>query len=62
MPICPKKKISRGRRNQKRAQSWRIPAVTLVECPSCSELILPHRACKACGYYKRVEVMKVKSD
>ena len=58
--ICPKKKHSRGRRNQKRAANWKIAKATLITCPNCKAYALPHRACKACGTYKRVEVLKVK--
>jgi len=61
MAICPKGKISKGRRDKRRAQSWKISTATLVKCPSCNELTLPHRACKSCGNYKRVEVLKVGS-
>jgi len=57
--ICPKGKISKGRRDKRRAQNYKITAPNLAKCPSCGELILPHRACKLCGNYKRVEVMKV---
>ena len=57
--ICPKGKISKGRRDKRRAQSWRISMPTLIKCPSCSELSLPHRACKSCGHYKKVEVYSV---
>jgi len=56
--ICPKNKSSRGRRNKRRAQSWKIATATFINCPSCNELALPHRACKACGHYKKVEVIK----
>jgi len=59
MAICPKGKISKGRRNKRRAQSWKISSVALIKCPSCGELTMPHRACKACGNYKRAEVLKV---
>jgi large subunit ribosomal protein L32 len=59
MAICPKGKISKGRRNKRRAQSWKISMPTLVKCASCNELILPHRACRACGNYKKMEVMSV---
>lgn len=59
MAICPKGKTSRGRRNKRRAQRWKISGATLVKCQSCGELTIPHRACKACGNYKRAEVFKV---
>jgi len=59
MSICPKGKVSKGRRNKRRAQSWQISSATLIKCPSCGELALPHRACRSCGTYKKVEVIKM---
>ena len=57
--ICPKGKHSKAGRNKRRAQSFRIAKATLVNCSSCQELTLPHRVCKACGNYKKVQVVKV---
>lgn len=57
--ICPKNKSSRGRRNKRRAQSWKIAKATLVTCPSCQEYTLPHKVCRKCGNYKKVEVIKI---
>ena len=59
MAICPKGKLSKGRRNKRRAQSWKISTATLVKCPSCNELTVPHRVCKACGNYQRRQVLNV---
>ncbi|MCL2415420.1 MAG: 50S ribosomal protein L32 [Defluviitaleaceae bacterium] len=59
MPICPKGKISKGRRDKRRAQNYKLVSPNLNKCPSCNELILSHRACRFCGHYKKVEVMKV---
>ena len=61
MAICPKGKISKGRRDRRRAQSWKITTLTLIKCPSCNELTLPHRACKACGNYKKSKVVNVEN-
>lgn len=30
-----------------------------VNCPKCRKLILPHRICPFCGYYKGIEVIDV---
>lgn len=30
----------------------------MVKCPKCQALIMPHRVCSECGYYKGVEVIK----
>jgi len=35
----------------------KVPA--LAVCPKCSKPILPHRACKFCGFYKGEEVLDV---
>ena len=57
--ICPKGKISRARRDKRRAQSWQIAMPNLVKCSKCGELMRSHHACKACGNYARREVLKV---
>ena len=36
-----------------------IKHVVLSLCPKCKKTILPHTACKNCGYYKGVEVINV---
>jgi len=58
MPICPKGKISKARRDKRRAQTWKISMPGIVECTNCGELMLSHRVCKSCGVYKRREVLK----
>jgi len=57
--ICPKGKLSKARRDKRRAQTWKIAMPGLVPCSNCGELVRSHRACKACGAYKRREVLKV---
>ncbi|HHW19099.1 MAG TPA: 50S ribosomal protein L32 [Firmicutes bacterium] len=57
----PKKKKSPSRRDMRRAH-WKLEAPTLVECPHCHALIMPHRVCPECGYYKGVEVIKVEKE
>ncbi len=49
----PKRKISRSKRDKRRAQ-WiaTMRAQSLVECDHCGEMKLPHRACPNCGYYR----------
>ena len=51
MGALPKRKISKGRRNRRRAHdALSMPA--LVECPSCGEKTRPHRVCLNCGNYQ----------
>ncbi len=54
----PKKKISKARRNSRRAHDG-LKVVGSVECPNCGEVKLPHHVCGACGYYKDREVIDV---
>ena len=59
MSICPKGKISKARRDKRRA-NWKMSAVNLVPCPKCGELMMPHRVCKNCGSYGNKEIIDVK--
>ena len=60
--IGPKGKISKGKRDQRRAQNWKIPVATLAACPKCGALVKTHRACKACGSYNKREVIAIDKD
>ncbi|MEW6424030.1 MAG: 50S ribosomal protein L32 [Bacillota bacterium] len=53
----PKRRVSKQRKRQRRA-NLKIAAPTLVRCPHCRQLFMPHRVCPACGYYKEREVEK----
>jgi len=55
--IVPKGKISKARRDKRRAQTWKIALPGLIPCSNCGEYCLPHRACKSCGTYKRRDVL-----
>ncbi|MFV0504225.1 MAG: 50S ribosomal protein L32 [Lachnospirales bacterium] len=59
MSICPKGKMSKSKRNKRRAQSWKINMPNLTSCPKCGEFMQPHRACRFCGSYNKREVVKV---
>lgn len=53
----PKNKVSKSRRDKRRA-NWKLSVPGMVECPQCHEYKMPHRVCKACGYYNGKEVIK----
>lgn len=57
--ICPKGKISKARRDKRRAQTWKIATPDLVVCSNCGDLARSHRVCKSCGVYKRRDVLKL---
>lgn len=58
----PKRKISRQRRDKRRSSVWKLEAPGIVQCPKCGAYHLPHRVCKACGYYNGREVLKVEES
>lgn len=56
----PKKKISKSRRDQRRAHDA-LSADSHHECPNRGEVKRPHHVCSACGYYKGREVVEIES-
>ncbi len=57
----PKRKLSSGRRNRRRAHDALKPR-SLVACPNCGEMMLPHRVCPSCGHYQGREIIEIKKD
>ena len=49
---------TQDRRDKRRSNVWKLEAPTLVKCPQCGELKVPHKVCGKCGYYKGQEVIK----
>jgi large subunit ribosomal protein L32 len=56
----PKKKISKSRRDLRRAND-RLKPTGYHECANCGEMKLPHHVCRACGYYDGREVVRAGS-
>lgn len=54
----PKSKISKSRRNMRRAHDS-LTAANVAECPNCGEIKRPHHVCGACGYYRGREITDV---
>jgi large subunit ribosomal protein L32 len=50
MPL-PKRRHSRERGRLRRTH-YKLTAPGVVLCEQCQQPRLPHRACRACGYYK----------
>ncbi|OGO22160.1 MAG: 50S ribosomal protein L32 [Chloroflexi bacterium RBG_16_51_16] len=61
MPPHPKRKLSKGRRNRRRAHDALQPR-NLVTCSNCGAMRLPHTVCSNCGFYGGREVIKVKKE
>lgn len=58
MTPLPKQRISKGRRNRRRAHHA-LKRPNLVQCTNCGEMRLPHRVCPNCGYYQGREVVSI---
>ncbi len=60
MPPHPKRKLSKGRRDRRRAHDA-LQAANLVICSQCGSMRLPHRVCPNCGYYEGRQVIEIKA-
>lgn len=59
MGALPKRKISKVRRDRRRAHYLRLDTGHMVECTQCHSLKFAHHVCLNCGTYKGVEVLEV---
>ncbi len=60
MPV-PKRKRSRARRDSRFANKG-IQVKAITGCTQCSAPIVPHAACKKCGFYKGAKVLSTKAE
>jgi large subunit ribosomal protein L32 len=58
MTPLPKRRVSSGRRDRRRAHDA-LKARNVVVCPNCGETRLPHRVCNNCGFYHGREILDV---
>jgi large subunit ribosomal protein L32 len=58
MAPLPKRKLSKTRKRTRRAHDA-IGVPKLVECTQCHQLMLPHRVCPHCGFYRGRQVIDV---
>lgn len=61
MGPLPKRKLSKGRRDRRRAQDA-LTALNLVQCSNCGEMRLPHTVCPSCGHYQKREVINMEKE
>ena len=58
----PKRRTTRMKRNMRRANHDKVAGPTLVACPNCAAMTVPHRVCAACGHYDGKQIKKVGTD
>ena len=61
MTPLPKRKISKGRRDRRRAHDALSPS-NMVSCSNCGHMRRPHHVCQNCGYYKGREVISIERE
>lgn len=61
MVPLPKRKLSKGRRDRRRAHDA-LKAINLVQCSNCGEMRLPHTVCPSCGFYQGREIVAVEKE
>lgn len=57
----PKRKLSKGRRDRRRAHDF-LTTSNLVQCSNCGEMRMPHSVCPSCGFYQGREVVAIEKD
>jgi large subunit ribosomal protein L32 len=57
----PKRKLSKGRRDRRRAHDF-LTTSNLVQCSNCGEMRMPHTVCPSCGFYQGREVVSVEKE
>ena len=62
MGALPKRKISRVRRDRRRAHYLRLNMPKMIHCPECNAMQLSHHVCKECGTYNGVQVLEVEDQ
>ncbi|NUM44166.1 MAG: 50S ribosomal protein L32 [Anaerolineales bacterium] len=61
MAPLPKRKLSKGRRDRRRAHDA-LKARNIVQCSNCGQMRLPHRVCPNCGYYQGREIIEIEAE
>lgn len=46
-------------RTRNRRSHWKLQKPLLIPCSHCGELVVPHRVCPSCGYYKDRKIVEV---
>ncbi|MFQ5398830.1 MAG: 50S ribosomal protein L32 [Anaerolineae bacterium] len=61
MGAVPKRRVSKSRRNKRRAHHALRP-FHLIPCPECGEMRRAHRVCLNCGTYRGRQILPASED
>jgi len=62
MAVVPKTKVSKSRRDSRKAHNFKAHTESMTECPHCHAVRNSHTVCKNCGFYKGAQRIEVKKD
>lgn len=54
----PKYKPSKSRTRRRKAVNMKLDPVNVIPCPNCGNMVLPHRVCSKCGFYRDKQVFE----
>ena len=57
----PKRKVSKTRRDTRRAHDALVFSAAVEACPNCTEYKERHHICLACGQYRGRQVFEIKT-
>lgn len=55
----PKRRLTKMRRDQRKAHWKRLAPVPNSSCPQCHKPKLPHRVCPHCGTYRGRDILEL---
>jgi large subunit ribosomal protein L32 len=55
----PKRKVSKSRRDMRRAHDALVAPTAIDKCPNCGEFKARHRLCENCGQYRGRQVFEI---
>ncbi len=54
----PKSATSKARSRRRRSINMRLAVPSLVTCSNCGNMIMRHRVCPKCGFYKGNQIIE----
>ncbi|MFA5467749.1 MAG: 50S ribosomal protein L32 [Sphaerochaetaceae bacterium] len=55
----PKHKKSKSKAASRKAANMRLATPTLTVCGTCGNMVVPHRVCPKCGFYRGRQVINL---
>ena len=55
----PKHKTSKASAASRKAANMRLASPTLSVCGTCGNMVVPHRVCPKCGFYRGKQIIEL---